>query len=270
MSAEILNQINPEENAVMEDAVTKEQEYILDHILKQKIGQIIGMSIPYSCNVDELKEMLKTNGQTEALAEVEKAISDVKNVKDEESYLQFFSKDLRSQMPKIHNLQTNVYYAIDQQSPEMNQVERIYRDRDQRIERGELNSIIFTEEKHKQHLKEGTFPPERIQTQMMQTLVTSPARYQSTEGPNQHSTTKHKGGKSKPPLIGDGPAGEVVINHPRDQTKVFCLCARQNDNKQYIECEGQCEWYHPECVGFDAELIKKNQNNMLFLCPMCN
>jgi hypothetical protein len=34
MSAEILNQINPEENAVMEDAVTKEQEYILDHILK--------------------------------------------------------------------------------------------------------------------------------------------------------------------------------------------------------------------------------------------
>ena len=108
----------------------------------------------------------------------------------------------------------------------MNEVERIYRDRDLRIERGELTAIIFTEEKHKQHLREGTFPPERIQPQMMQTLVTSPARYQATQDAVQNSVTKHKGSKPKPALVGDGPAGEVVINHPRDQTKVYCLCAR--------------------------------------------
>jgi hypothetical protein len=35
------------------------------------------MSIPHSFNIDELKEMLRTNGQPDALAEVEKAILDV-------------------------------------------------------------------------------------------------------------------------------------------------------------------------------------------------
>lgn len=61
----------------------------------------------------------------------------------------------------------------------------------------------------------------------------------------------------------------VVRQEPRDGKQRFCLCLRQNDNKQYIECEDQCDWYHPECVGFDTELIKKNQSQLIFLCPMC-
>ena len=112
--------MNPEDNAVMLDAGSKEQEYIVDQILYKKIGQIVGMSIPYNCSLDEIRDMLRTSGQEDLVVEVEKAIIDVQNVNNEETYLQFFSKDLRSQMPKNHNLQTNVYYAIDQQSPEMN------------------------------------------------------------------------------------------------------------------------------------------------------
>jgi len=48
-------------------------------------------------------------------------------------------------------------YAVDVESPEMNDVERAYRDRDERFERGEIG-IILREEEHKKHVKEGTFP----------------------------------------------------------------------------------------------------------------
>ena len=46
----------------MQEPASKEQEYILDHILYKKIGQIIGMSIPQNCSLDEIKEMLKSSG----------------------------------------------------------------------------------------------------------------------------------------------------------------------------------------------------------------
>ena len=62
---------------MMQEPASKEQEYILDHILYKKIGQIIGMSIPQNCSLDEVKEMLKSSGQLEMLAEVEKAIVEV-------------------------------------------------------------------------------------------------------------------------------------------------------------------------------------------------
>lgn len=47
---------------------------------------------------------------------------------------------------------------MDSDAPEVSEVERIFRYRDQRIERGEAIGIILTEEEHKKHQKEGTLP----------------------------------------------------------------------------------------------------------------
>ena len=33
-------------------------------------------------------------------------------------------------------------------------------------------------------------------------------------------------------------------------------------------CEDECEWYHPECIGFGAK--KLDAPNIAFVCPMCN
>ena len=34
-------------------------------------------------------------------------------------------------------------------------------------------------------------------------------------------------------------------------------------------CEDECEWYHPECVGFDTALFEINNNKIKFICPQC-
>ena len=55
------------------------------------------------------------------------------------------------------NTKGKTIYAVEQDSPEFNEVERIYRLRAEKIERGEIG-VILCEEEHKKHIKEGTFP----------------------------------------------------------------------------------------------------------------
>ena len=51
---------------------------------------------------------------------------------------------------------------------------------------------------------------------------------------------------------------ELSIRIPpdNDEEEAYCICRKKNDNQLYMQCEGKCEWYHPECVGFKEELIK--------------
>ena len=58
---------------------------------------------------------------------------------------------------------------MDPNSPEITEVERIYRARDQRIERGELVGIVLTEEEHKKHQKEGTLPTQWFESGIITT-----------------------------------------------------------------------------------------------------
>ena len=37
-----------------------------------------------------------------------------------------------------------------------------------------------------------------------------------------------------------------------------------------MQCEDQCEWFHPECVGFDLAMVQKRQMDILFVCPFCH
>ena len=58
----------------------------------------------------------------------------------------------------------------------------------------------------------------------------------------------------------------MIAKESRDE---YCICARQNDNQQYVMCEDECEWYHPNCVGFDPEIFEQQGNNLKFFCPYC-
>lgn len=67
-------------------------------------------------------------------------------------------------------------YAIDILSPEMNEVEKAYRHRDEKFERGEIG-IILREEEHKKHVKEGTFPTVPITDKMVVETTTIVQNY---------------------------------------------------------------------------------------------
>lgn len=83
------------------------------------------------------------------VAEIDLALSEAPKVKDQEALMRFFSKDLKPTVKKMNSLGT--IYSVDPEAPEMNEVERIFRNRDQRIEVGEPIGIILTEEEHKKH-----------------------------------------------------------------------------------------------------------------------
>ena len=47
------------------------------------------------------------------------------------------------------------------------------------------------------------------------------------------------------------------------------MCGKQYDQHFYVQCEDQCEWFHPECVGFDLQMIQKRTQDIVFVCPFC-
>lgn len=58
-------------------------------------------------------------------------------------------------MSKMMQTHGKTVYAVDLSM--LNEVEKVFHNRDQMIERGEL-PIILREEEHKKHVKEGTLP----------------------------------------------------------------------------------------------------------------
>jgi hypothetical protein len=61
---------------------------------------------------------------------------------------------------------------------------------------------------------------------------------------------------------------QIVVNS-ENKNKKYCVCGKQYDQHFYVQCEDQCEWFHPECVGFDLTLVQKRQQDILFICPFC-
>ena len=86
------------------------------------------------------------------LAQCEKAIIESQQVQTLKGYQDFFRKDIS----EIQTTRGKTAYAVESDSPEMNKVEKIYRCRDEKIEKGEIH-MILPEEEHKRHQKEGTF-----------------------------------------------------------------------------------------------------------------
>jgi hypothetical protein len=124
----------------------------------------------------------------------------------------------------------------------MNEVERIFRNRDQRIDCGELIGIILTEEEHKKHQKEGTLPIyQRIETgpmagyDLQQVVSSSPVKrdfvvegsYQDVikSGSNNNKSSRKKTGNHELEITADDPGFKV---HPemRGGKQRFCLCLR--------------------------------------------
>jgi hypothetical protein len=124
-----------------------------DELLRKKVSQIIGFVFPSDLDLESLKSMIQN---PELVSQIDQAISEAPKVKDEEGFIKFFAKDLKSVVRK--NGAQGTIYAVSPDAPEMNTVERIFRNRDQRIDRGDPIGIILTEEEHKKHQKEGTLP----------------------------------------------------------------------------------------------------------------
>lgn len=101
-----------------------------------------------------LRGILQQANQTKMLEQVDQLIEESKKVKTEQGVMNFFKKDTS----RIQDNRGQCIYAIEEGAPEMNEVERIYRLRDQQMEAGLLQDIILPEEEHKKHHKDGTLP----------------------------------------------------------------------------------------------------------------
>ena len=88
----------------------------------------------------------------------------------------------------------------------------------------------------------------------------------------QLSAHEDKGDTQQPeggePAIGDDAKAQtedkVTILPTTRET--FCICGRQNDNRKYVMCENECDWYHPSCVGFQDHIF---DDKVKFICPFC-
>lgn len=237
-------------------------------MLARKLGQVVG----FHFTVDEFSEttsdqkkvfnpqllidLLKESGmEASVIEEVEQAVEKSKLVKDEAGLRDFFRRDV-SQIQD--NRGAGTIYAVDvDNAPEMNLVEKVFRSRDMLLEKGQL-PIILPEEELKKHQKD----------------------------PKMNSNDPRGGGKDpRPPFIPTGldipskkvptdepypllrqPEQRIVVPHDSLNQR-YCICAKKNDNQQYVQCEDECEWYHPECVGFPQDLFDIKQ--VKFLCPFC-
>jgi hypothetical protein len=108
----------------------------------------------------------------------------------------------------------------------MNEVERIYRLRDQKIERGEIH-IILPEEEHRKHQKDGTFPgPAAPENEFeppypnAQDPIEPRPRQSVAEEPQPHATPGFQ--------FND----QLTLHRHREETETdrYCICGKQNDN----------------------------------------
>jgi hypothetical protein len=60
----------------------------------------------------------------------------------------------------------------------------------------------------------------------------------------------------------------LLFNSEANKEKKYCICSSRNSTQSYLQCESECDWFHPECLGFDSDIV--NVNNLKFICPMCS
>lgn len=161
-------------------------------------------------------------------------------------------------------------FAVDTDR-DMNLVERIFRLRDYMVERGELN-FVLPEEEHKKHVKDKTLPAQNIvypsydrpfldkRPYHPQTMT---GRTLSKEGSSKKNQNMYN---SKKDVRLPADSNRLVFSEANREKK-YCICSSRNSTQSYLQCESECDWFHPECLGFDANIV--NVNNLKFICPMC-
>ena len=115
------------------------------------MGQVIGFRIDADLDIEELLAVLKESERQELVQQVTSIIAEAKQLKSELELRSFFKKDM-SQIQ--NNRGEGTIYAIDyQNAPEVNEVERIFGQRDKKVAEGEI-PIILPEEEAKKHQKD--------------------------------------------------------------------------------------------------------------------
>lgn len=80
------------ENQIQED---ESMNYsISEALLRKKLGQIIGFAIDSDVTIEMITSLLKAQGQTDLLSQVQRAIAEREQVKTQEAYQDFFRKDI--------------------------------------------------------------------------------------------------------------------------------------------------------------------------------
>lgn len=205
------------------------------------------------------------------IQEAEQAIEKSAQVNDEQSYMDFQRRDVSLIQD---NKGVGTIYAVDiDNAPEMNLVERVFRSRDIMLDKGEL-SIILPEEELKKHQKdpkmnkdEPAWPGAAGGDKLLyegrlgkEIMAGSAGRANKASSPGRRMLATQ-------PEDARGGGNPMNLGGSMHQER-YCICAKKNDNQQYVQCEDECEWYHPECVGFKQDLFEIKQ--VKFLCPFCS
>lgn len=71
---------------------------------------------------------------------------------------------------------------------------------------------------------------------------------------------------------GGGKGGDCAELKVRSEGEVerYCICHKSSDeHQQYIQCEDECNWYHPMCIGF-GHIQLDEITAAKFVCPVCD
>lgn len=110
----------------------------------------------------------------------------------------------------------------------MNEVERIYRLRDQKIERGEIH-IILPEEEHRKHQKDGTFPGPGSFSAPANEFEPAYSNAKETMGGHEPRPTRQSLAEEPVAYSTPGFQNQVVLRDEKE-TDRYCICGKQNDN----------------------------------------
>lgn len=61
------------------------------------------------------------------------------------------------------------------------------------------------------------------------------------------------------------------VTHKKEQV-LYCFCRQPETSGEcntMMVCDGCEQWYHPLCCNIDAREVKKNSDDLLFYCPLC-
>ena len=132
----------------------------------------------------------------------------------------------------MHKQNLGTIYAVDIDAPEMNDIERMFRMRDLRVEMGQV-PIILPEDEHKKYQKDGTIPKSSL-VENIYTIGGVPKLNMNglivNNGAGRHMSGNSRHAKTDENLLditnGDGTHSALNISFNGGLTNRYCICGK--------------------------------------------
>jgi len=86
------------------------------------------------------------------------------------------------------------------------------------------------------------------------------------EDNNRRRSTRNKGKEDDPTKKQKIDDDEDEDMEDEEDNKLYCVCRKAYDGSFMVACDSCLEWYHPSCIGFTEDKLKKMKK---YICDKC-